>query len=425
MKQKQIVILVAGALSTLWATHAAASGFQLLEQNASGLGNAYAGSAAVAEDASTIFFNPAGMTKLQSREVSAGFTPVITSYKFTNNGSSTGTLSGNGGDAGGTAVLPNAYLSWGLNKDLFLGLGIGVPFGLATEYDAPWYGAAQSILFDIKTVNINPSVAYRLNDTVSIGGGLNYMRMDVKYTRRLSVGTAMQGSTTTGTLKADSAAFGWNIGALFQVSPSTRVGVSYRSAVEQDLEGTFTFAGPVAGGSPASTNGDVKADIKLPDTFTLSVHQKLNPQWTMMGDLSRTGWSSIDGVDIVRTSGSLSGQTAQTLHANFRDTWRYALGANYELNSKWILKGGVAYDQTPVKDAASRLVSLPDNDRVWLSFGAQYKPTPQSRFDFGGSYLVVGDTDIDNDQTATLAGRVTGSYKGNVMILGAQYSQAF
>ena len=168
---KQTMKLIPAAILALSAGSAVASAFQLLEQNASGLGNAYAGSAAVADNASTIFFNPAGMTQLQPREISAGLTAVLTSYEFTNSGSSTGALTGSGGDPGGLGLIPNGYLSWALNKDLYVGVGFGAPFGLKTDYDNPWLGGAQAIKFDIKTYNINPSIAYRVNNMVSLGFG--------------------------------------------------------------------------------------------------------------------------------------------------------------------------------------------------------------------------------------------------------------
>jgi long-chain fatty acid transport protein len=165
--------LLLPAVLGLCASQAGAAGFQLMEQNASGLGNAYAGSAAVAENASTIFYNPAGMTQLQEREVSVGMAAIKTSFKFTDNGSSVGALAGtgNGGDAGAWGYIPNGYFSWAVNRDLYLGLGVGAPFGLKTEYsDKPWVGSAQANSFDVKTYNVNPSVAYRVNTALSVGG---------------------------------------------------------------------------------------------------------------------------------------------------------------------------------------------------------------------------------------------------------------
>jgi long-chain fatty acid transport protein len=426
MKMKTIARLMPLLALGFASGQAAAAGFQLLEQNASGLGNAYAGSAAVAENASTIFFNPAGMTQLKDREVSVGLAVVRPTFKFSDRGSSTGVLgsAGNGGDAGSWAFLPNAYVSWALSKDLYAGVGLGAPFGLITEYDDPWLGGAQAIKFDIKTYNINPSLAYRLNDKVSIGGGLSIQRIEVDYRRQATV-TAAALAATHGTFSADDVSLGWNLGALFTLSPTTKVGVSYRSEVRHKLEGDLKVDGPAAGATAALTTGSAKANVDLPASFILSVTQKLDERWEMLGDLSWTGWSSIPKVDIVRTSGPLNGVTAQTLDTDFRDTWRYALGANYRYSDTLKLKFGVAYDQTPVRDPQHRLVSLPDNNRTWFTTGAQLKVNKDSLLDVGVAYLYVPESHIDNNQAALGRGRVTGVYDARVWIFGAQYSMAF
>lgn len=408
---------------------ASASGFQLLEQNASGLGNAYAGSAANAENASIIFYNPAGMTELKDREFSLGLSLIKPSYKFKDNGSSNSPAAtgGSGGDAGSLAALPNAYISTALAKDWYLGLGLGSPFGLKTEYAQDWTGRFQSLKFDIKTYNINPSLAWRVNDKLSLGAGLNWQRMEVQYERMAATASSALPSTfwptvqgTRVALDATSEGWGWNAGLLLKPSASTRVGFSYRSAIKHDLGGTLQSTNQAISPDVLAT-----ASLKLPDTYILSVAQQISPQWEMLGDISRTGWSKIDTIDIVRASGSAAGTTAQTLDAHFRDTWRVALGANYRLDDKWKLRYGIAWDQSPVRSASERLVSLPDNNRIWLSLGAGYALNKDSRIDVGAAYLIVKDTAIDNNQTSLGRGHVTGKYEGSVALLGLQYSQAF
>lgn len=400
-----------------FAGSASASGFQLLEQNLSGLGNAYAGSAAVAENASTIYYNPAGMTQLQDREISGGLAAIGPSFKFDNNGSNVGALqnTGEGGDAGGWAALPNGYASWAINKDVYVGVGVGAPFGLKTEYDSQWIGAAQATMFEIKTYNINPSLAYRINDKVSIGVGLNWQRLEAGYDRARTIAQP----TVPVVLRLEDDAWGWNAGALFNVSPTTKVGLSYRSAMEYEVTGDLSVSGVKA--------ADAKASIKLPDTAILSVTQQLSDKWQMLGDISWTGWSSIPKVDIMNaTTGSSI--PLQTLDTDFRDTWRVALGATYKYSDAWKLKYGIAYDQTPVKAAETRLVSMPDNDRVWLSFGAQWTPDKKSAVDFGVAYIHVKDSEINNNQgtaAAPLRGLVVGEYTGSIWVLGAQYSMSF
>lgn len=404
---KLFAVLVSMACSGV----ASASGFQLLEQNASGLGNAYAGSAAIADNASTIFYNPAGMTQLKEREFSAGAVLVDIHAKFNNNGSTSGLLTGDGGNPGGLAALPNGYLSWALNKDVYVGVGVGAPFGLKTEYDRPWVGAAQAILFDVKTYNVNPSVAWRVNDKISLGFGLNWQKLEAEYFRLTTIASL----ASTIRLQADDTSWGWNAGALIDVSPTTKVGVSYRSAIKYSITGRLSGA----------VNSGAKADVKLPDTLILSATQKLDDKWTMLGDLSWTGWSSIPKIDVINTD---AGTVAQTLDTNFRNTWRLALGGNYKYDGNTTLKFGVAYDQTPVRGASTRLVSLPDNDRIWLSTGAQWQLSPSSKIDASIAYVHVRDSKIDNDQTTVVPsrGRVTGEFTDvNFWLLGVQYSTSF
>lgn len=425
MKSLFTMKLLPALIISLLAGNASAAGFQLLEQNASGLGNAFAGSAAVTENASTIFYNPAGMTQLKDREFSTGANAVATSFKFNDKGSSVGFLTGTGtgGDGGGWGLVPNAYLSWALNKDWYLGLGVGAPFGLKTEYDNPWVGAAQSTMFDVKTYNINPSVAYRLNDKVSVGAGLSWQRLTAEYLRQVAVVSATT-SVSPLALDLQGESWGWNVGALFTLSPATKVGVSYRSTVKYDLSGDINITGPSATLNTSRSSG-AKASLELPDTFILSGTHQLSGKVQLLGDISWTGWSSIPKLDIVRTSGALTGQVAQNLTTDFRDSTRVAVGVNYQYRGDLKLKFGLAYDQTPVKDASTRLVSLPDNDRTWLSAGAQWNVGKDAVLDLGATYLLLKNSQIDNNQLVDGRGRVTGEYSANAWIFGVQYSRAF
>ena len=363
---------------------ASAAAFQLLEQNASGLGNAYAGSAAVADNASTIFFNPAGMTQLTGFQLSAGVVGVGPSYEYRDQA---GVKSG--GDAGSWGALPNVYLSGALTKDLFIGLGISVPFGLATEYDSNWVGKSLAIKSTIKTVNINPSVAYRVNDKVSLGFGLNYQKIDAELTNAAL------------SLKGDDSAWGWNAGALFTLSPAMRVGVSYRSAIK------YTLSGDASG----VLNGPVKADIKLPDTFILSVWQQVSDRWEAMGDLSYTRWNSLRSLNVT----GLAVPVAETF--NYENSWRFAWGAGYKATDAAKLKFGIAFDRTPVRDEY-RSPRVPDNNRLWLSLGGQWNAGSYGKVDIGYSYLYVIDPTISQPG-------LQGKYDASAHIVGMQYSVGF
>jgi long-chain fatty acid transport protein len=428
-KQTKLVV----ALSLLGcAGFASAAGFQLYYQNLSGLGNAYAGSAAVADNASTVFFNPAGMTQLKEREFSAGAAVITPSVNFTNSGSTAGPSTASGGDAGMTGYVPNAYITWALNKDLYVGLGFGAPFGSKSEYDQPWVGSAQANSFAIETINITPSIAYRVSDTVSVGGGVNYQKIDATYKRAAGIAGPFALSSVTAELGGDS--WGWNAGALFTLSPATKVGVSYRSTVSYDTTGDITVTGPVGAINSAGTSG-AKASLVLPDMLILSATHKLDNKWEVLGDVSWTGWSSLPKLDLIRTTATTTapvGALAQSLVTDFRDTYRVAVGANYQYSKDLKLKMGLAYDQTPVKSEINRLVSLPDNDRTQLAAGAQWTLASRSTLDVGVSYLMVADASINNNQTTPLPtgspsrGIVKGNYSGNnAWILGVQYSMPF
>jgi len=431
MKAARSLRILSAIVLGLGASGAHAAGFQLLEQNASGIGNSYAGSAAIADNASTIFFNPAGMTRLPGVNVSAGAAAIKPSFKFSNRGSTglggTPGVGGDGGDAGSLGVAPNAYISWEINPSWYLGLGLGVPFGLKTEYDDSWVGRYHSKKFSIESINVNPSIAYKVNEQLSIGAGVNWMQLDADYQRvaPFAVGAV---PTYVGDLdakvKMKGDAWGWNLGVLYQVTPATRLGLSYRSKVKIDADGDTTLTNrsvtnPFAiAGIPGPVNASTT--VELPDTAIFSVVHDLNSKWQLLADVSWTGWSSIKSLGI-HNSGNVPGDS---LDLRFRDTWRVALGANYRLSQQWTLKGGVAWDQSPVHDPKYRPTSLPDHDRYWVSVGAQYNFNDRTTVDVGYAHLFVKSTTINND-TAAAKGTVRGDYKSNANILGIQVSHRF
>ena len=429
--------LIPALLAVAFSGAASASGFALWEQNASGLGNAFAGSAAVADNASTIYFNPAGMTRLQAREFSLGANIITTSFQFQNDGSRVGAfqLAGDGGDGGGTSFVPNGYLSWQVAPDWYVGLGIGAPYGNVVEYDAPWKGSAHSNSFEIKTYNINPSVAWRANEWLSLGAGVSWQRITANYKSAVGIGGLTPAQTaaiaaSTKEFDADDDSWNWNIGALFTVAPQTRIGVSYRSKTKYTLDGNISVTGPSAAINRAGSSG-AKTDVDLPDLFILSLVQGIGDQWEILGDVSWMGWSSVKELDIVRTSPSLTspaGSTAQILETRFKDTWRFALGANYKMRQDIKFRAGIAYDNSPVPNDEYRITSLPDNDRTWLTAGVQWKPTPTSALDFGAAYIWVKETSINNPGWARAnppQGLLRGDYDSYSWLLGAQYSMGF
>lgn len=407
---------------------ASAAGFALIEQSGSGMGNAFAGAAATAEDASTVFFNPAGMSRLAGNQFAVAGHVIDLSAKFSDRGSSTppalgATTGGNGGEAGDTAVVPNLYFVMPIDERMHFGVGVNVPFGLTTEYDNDWVGRFQGIKSELTTINVNPSLSYKVSETVSVGAGINYQMADAELTNA-SVTALGEGFTK---LEADDDAWGWNVGALFQVGPATRIGVAYRSTMEYKLEGDVTTTANVDGSVQAAGTFAAKADITFPDIFSVSLAHSMSDKLELLADITFTRWSEIEQVRV--TDGT--GATRDVLNFNFDDAMRYSIGANYKWNDNWTLKAGLAFDETPVKDAQNRTVRLPDNDRLWVAFGGQTKVGPAGRLDLGYSHLFINDADIDFQRTqlglppGAGDSRVTGTYKGSVDIFSIQYTHSF
>jgi len=406
---------------------ASAAGFALIEQSASGMGNAFAGAAATAEDASTIFFNPAGLTKLQGSQGAIAAHIIDLSVKFNNSGASAppagiASLGSDGGDAGDIAVVPNIYLSMPINDRIVVGLGVNAPFGLKTEYDADWVGRFQGIKTDLMAVNVNPTIAYKVNDMVSVGAGINYQKIDAELTNKVS-GAAFgaPGTEFNARLKADDDAWGWNAGVLFDVSPSTRIGASYRSKIKYQLEGDVTITDPT-GAVVGAASGAATADLTVPDMFSISLVQKLNDKIDLLADVTFTRWGEIQQIQILNPA---NGATRDTLVLNFDDTYRYSVGLNYRCSERFTGKVGVALDQSPVNDT-NRTVRLPDNDRKWISVGGSYRPGTSSKIDFGYSHLFVSNTPIDQTRgNAAGFGRVAGNYDASIDVLSIQYTHSF
>jgi long-chain fatty acid transport protein len=430
-KKTPVAVALVGALSIAPGAGFAA-GFALLEQNASGLGNAFAGSAAVAQDASTIFFNPAGLTLLPGMqavvagsaiyldtEFSSTAAPVFSPFPGVTPGTNTG------GNIGGWSTVPNLYFSMPIGDRFAFGVGINVPFGLTTEYDDDWMGRFQGIKSELTAINVNPSVAFKVSDTVSLGAGINWQKTDVELTNAVFLGPPLPLAPQEGRtkLEADDDAWGWNVGALFQLGSDMRVGVSYRSALDYTLEGDVTTT-TLSGAPVALASFPAEAEAKFPDSALLSVTQRFGDKWELLGDLQYTNWSTIDTVDVVNSS---NGQTRDQLVLDFNDTWRVAFGVNYFHSERWTFRGGLAWDESPVDDD-NRTVRLPDTDRYWLSLGAQYKFGKNNALDFGYTHLFTSDADINRTRAqfgTSLSTTITGEYESSIDVFGIQLTWTF
>jgi long-chain fatty acid transport protein len=391
---------------------AQAAGFALIEQSASGMGNAFAGGGAVAEDASTLFFNPAGMTYIPGTQLVGAVHLIKPSAQFNNNGTTPGLtragarpLGNDGGDAGDLAFVPNLYYKMDLADTVKFGIGINAPFGLKTEYDPNWLGRFQAIKSELKTININPAVAFKVNDQLSLGLGVSAMWAQAELTRAINIGAA----ESSVKVKGDDWGFGVNLGAIYQATADTRIGVAYRSKINQHLKGEATF-GPAL----AARNGNITADVALPENFSVSAFSRVNDTWDLMGDVTWTRWSQFKELRIDNANGTNLALTPE----NWENTLRYSVGTNYHYSDAIKLRAGLAYDQEAIKDQF-RTARIPGNDRKWLSLGAGWQVNPHSKLDVGYSHLFISDAIISDDQRASGSGLLKGSYDGSVDILSA------
>jgi long-chain fatty acid transport protein len=439
-----------------------AAGFALIEQSGSGTGNAYSGAAASAEDASTLYFNPAGMSLLPAgKQASVALHYIQPSAKFNNTSSTGATLFGapsantTSVDAGVAALVPNAYFVMDWSPTVRIGMGLNAPFGLSTEYPSDWIGRFQGIRSELTTLNLNPAISWKASERLAVGFGLNYQSIDAEFTSKSNYAAALFNGVLAGgggvgaataaaagvaaagqaegltTLKGKDTAWGWNAGVMLSLNDATRFAASYRSKIKYTLEGSVRFENRPVALAASAPDGNIKLDVSMPDTLSFALSHKVNDRMQLLGDLTWTGWKVLNKFEAVRTDNvPASGAILQSIPYNWRNTWRIGVGANYKLNDAWLVRGGIAYDQTPTNDT-DRGVRLPDGNRTWLAIGGNYRVSPAGTLDFGYAHLFVKDSGINNNagganQNSTAAfALVNGTYNSSVDILSVQYNHRF
>ena len=428
-----------------FSTNVLAVGFALEHQSVSNMGYAFAGGAASAEDASTIFWNPAGMTRLPGRQLVVGLNAIYGSARFSNQGTTSPAgpafpiTGGDGGNPVGLNWVPNLYYSADLGRDLKGGIGINSPFGLKTEYPADWMGRYHAIDSALKSLNINPSIAWKARDGVSLGGGLNFQYFDAELSNAIDYGAACfaaigpaacaaagitpQGRDGIAKVSGDSWGVGWNVGALFDVAPGARVGIAYRSSIKHEVKGRATFENPALPGAFAALTAGAqdtgaRSTIKTPDTLSVSAYGDVSPQWSLLGDLTWTGWSKFNELRVRFDNGAPDAVAP----ANWRNTLRLSLGAAYRLDDRWRLRGGVAYENSPIRDEF-RTPRIPDNAHTLIGVGFNYGVTKAGSLDFAYMHAFVKDAPV-NTSTPT-AGTLAGTYKVRADVISLQYNHSF
>jgi len=456
-------LLAVGIASASTVTQAAS--FQLIEQSASGQGAAYAGAAAIGEDASTVYFNPAAMTRLSGQQIVVAGHIIVPSATFTDTGTTDalGTpMTGPNSSTGEPTFVPNFYYTIELPNEFYFGVGVNVPFGLSTEYDDGWIGRYHATTSEIMSVNINPSLAWKATEKVSVGFGVSIQYIDLELNNNIdSYGACINlanqsGGTVTGAdcvnagltgfaiasqdssvkLAGDSLELGWNAGLLIDIDDKNRLGIAYRSAIKHNVSGDATYnldprLQPFADGATQNSGFNIlqtttlEATASLPESFSVSYAGEVTDKWTALVDWTWTGWSNLDVITI-RQAGGVPGQEP-ALDLQYKNSNRFSVGAHYQHNDKLVYRGGLALDQTPIRSPETLTARIPGNDRLWLSLGAGYDMSASWTFDFGYSHLFIDDTEINNSACASSCSNATlvGTYESSVDIFSAQATYNF
>ncbi|EPN4477076.1 outer membrane protein transport protein [Vibrio cholerae] len=412
-------------------TFTQAAGFQLAEYSATGLGRAYAGEAAMADNASAQWRNPAMLTYLEGTQVSAGaiYVNPNVDVEGTVNHAQLGKTHASSNDFAHDAVIPNFYLSHQLNEQVALGFALGTNYGmetdLGTEFAASHFGNQASVIS--KEANFN--IAYQVLPQLSIGGGVRYVMGEghfgatapaknlIRHPVTNNVMTLPKG-TTLKYMEGEDNSWGWQVGSAWQINQDHRVGFAYKSEVVMDFEGH-------AEGVSYGSYKPGMMSVTLPATAELASFHQLNDQWAIHASINWTDWSSFKELTAVFPE-----KSDLIKSENWEDNYRFALGTTYQYDAKLALRAGVAYDTSAVDDK-NRTATIPETDRTWVSVGSSYVATPQLTLDAGFTYIFAKDATINeprdaSDQTsAAIGGAFTGNVSGNVWLIGVQANYRF
>jgi long-chain fatty acid transport protein len=426
IKKKQSVTLKPLVVAILFAASSSvlAGGFSLYgEGNGKNAGDFGAGVAAEANDASTLYYNPAGLTHLEGSQLVVSATVVDPISKFTGttsiNGLTNDVATGLNGTS--TSVIPSFFYSKKVNAKLAWGLGVFVPFGLETDWPETGPTRYAATRTKLQVIDFSPAVATQLTDKLSFGFSFDLQFGSVDFNSVLGLPGA---PATDSPIEnhGTSTGLGAHAGLLYDFDKQTRVGINYQSSVEHQFYGSSVLADPLAGFSPFSSNDVLFSDpADLPGRTTLSIFKDVNTNLSLMGTAAYTQWSSIQELVLNGVVGP-AGLSRAVVKENFRNTWRLAGGGKYKINAKWMARAGVGYDQTPVPSPIDRNLRCPDGDRIALAIGGHYQATKTIGIDVGWTHLFMQKTELNNTtvldpNTSVL---VQGSVEGHANLFGAQ-----
>ncbi len=433
-------------------TQAWSAGFQLNEFSSSGLGRAYSGEGAIADDAGNVSRNPALITMFDRPTFSGGAVFVDPDVNVTGRSAIGNNASQD--NIAPTAWIPNLHFVAPINDQFGWGASVTSNYGLATEFNNNYAAGSMGGKTDLETLNLNLSGAYRLDSHWSFGLGFDAVYARAKVERyagdlpqiigaglpglvqsgRLSAQDAQQLAAQAGRisrdtqiahLKGDEWGFGWNAGILYELDKNNRYALTYRSEIKVDFDGDYKSSLPAAlnpinaalnlnlpyGTGGATTNGSLS--LHLPEMWEVSGYNRVDPQWAIHYSLAYTSWSQFQEL---KATGN-NGQTLFYKDESFKDAYRIALGTTYYMDDNWTFRAGIAFDDSPVP-ADKRSISIPDQDRLWLSTGATYAFNKDASVDVGVSYM-------HGQKVKFTEGPYTFSSEGRAWLYGANFNYAF
>lgn len=403
-----------------------ASGIYVDSQNAVGVGNANSGTSALAEDASTVFYNPAGMTQLGTGQHFSGIvTYAQVDSTFENDGSTQidplVPLGAQESEVSRDAWIPALYYVASMSSGVHIGLGLSPTFGNAGEWDEDFIGRYQGSDTTIEGLNFNPSVSFQLNPQVSLGFGVNYLRLDAELVSKTPVlaGGAFLGDCEL-IMEGSDGGWGYNVGLLVRATPQTRLGLTYRSTIKLDVRGTVALKTSLFN---VSIPGQL--DIVMPDIAALGVVHQLNSQWDLLADLSWFGWSTVPGIEVQQRP---SGTVLQYDELRFDNGVRAGLGLTWRMATQTTLRAGIALDTTVADQPEYLSVRFPDNDRKWVAVGGTFHLSPTASVDVGYSHAFVDDARVNRVtplNNAPTSQTVSGTFSSDADLLSVQWNQRF
>jgi long-chain fatty acid transport protein len=366
---------------------AQAGAFGLREQSTTAQGMSFAGAASGSGNVSSMYWNPATMTFQFGLQAEAHIAAVIPRSEISPTFTLPAGLStlGDSGDLGLDAVVPSSYVSYQINDRLWIGLATGAPYGLATKPDYIWAGQLYARTTSVFSLEAQPTIAYKVNDWLSVGAGVRAQYLKVRYFSAIGPSPLFPSPfAPSAGLEGDSWGIGYSLGATLTPAAGTTIGIGFRSAVQQDLEGEFQYAGV-----------PIKSRVVLPESVSVGISQQVTDALSLHGTVEWTNWSRLGSPRVYNGLTGTLLAASPTLPLEYNDGWFFSVGGEYNINPAWTVRAGVGYEVSPI-DVENRNPRLPDSDRVWLSLGATYNWSDQLSFDVAYSHLfTVGNTDID------------------------------